>query len=1062
VRTCGNCNEEIADEARFCPACGAHLPDNQSEVPKVRKTVTIVFCDVVDSTRLGERLDPEALRQVLARYYAAARVALERHGGTVEKFIGDAVMAVFGIPVVHEDDPLRAVRASVELSRAIDSLNEELERKWGVRISVRSGVNTGEVVAGDPSSGQAFATGDAVVVAQRLEQAAGAGEILLGEATARLVADSVSAEPLPPVHLKGKALPVTAWRLVDVEPGVSGRAPRIDSPFVGRSQELARLRSVFDQAASSETCRVVTVLGEPGVGKSRLARELVASLDGVAVVVEGRCLPYGRGITYWPVVEIIRSVTGLSPVHPPDRVHASIAELLCGEPDAQLVSERVAETLGVGEAGSPGEEVQWGVRKLFEALARDRPLLVVLDDIQWAEETFLDLIEYLAGWSRSAMLVCCLARPDVLDVRPSWGVGAAFETLALQPLPSSDVTRLIDNLLGSAPADAVMVARISRTTGGNPLFIEETLRMLIDEGLLLQRGGHWEVAREAEALGVPSSIQSVLAARLDRLPPRERATIQRASVIGEAFGWGAVADLAPADERAGVATHLHALMRKDLIRPDPHTLFGEDAFAFHHILIRDVAYESMPKRLRAELHERFADWAEAQADGSLGEFDDVIGFHLERAYRYRLELAYTDEATAALGDRAGRRLARAGRRAFIRGDMPAAAALLAGASDLLDRRARIALTPEFGLALQHMGEPERAEAELAAAIQSASEVRDRLLEARLQVILAHVRASSGKASMKETQRVAEAALSQLRRLRTDSGVVQAERLLAFTYAGQGRLAKMEKLVRRALRHAEAAGDARERQSCLSMLGYCLYLGPTPVESAISSCEAMLEQAEDDRLLEGGLTAFLGALHAMAGSFEDAREFSVRSRSIFADLGVRQGLASQRTYAATVELLADDAVAAERELSGASNGMLEDLPRTFHTNALLAEALYRQGRYQEARRYSAEVRRASEDNLYAQTAWYLLTARLRARDGDETAPETAHKALKLTEGTDALNLRADARMGLAETLSLLGRHGEALSAGHEAIQLYRRKGNVAALRKAEAELSAQFSIAPTVR
>ena len=383
----------------------------------VRKTVTLVFCDVEDSTPLGEQLDPEALRGVWSRYHETAREVLERHGGTIEKFVGDAVLGVFGIPVVHEDDALRAVRAAVELRGELARLNDELEAAFGIRIGVRTGVHTGEVYAGDPSQGDPFATGDAVVVAQRLEATATAGEILVGDATIRLVRDAVTVEPVPALELKGKSEPVDAWRLLDVEPDAAGVARRMDSPLVGRAAELDALLAELERVVSDRSCRIVTIVGEPGVGKSRLAAELIASGGDDVLALEGKCLPYGSGITYWPLVEMVRRL--------------DLAEVLAGEPDGETVHARILEAVGRAEQRSRSDELYWAVRRLFETLALQQPLVLVLDDIQWAEPAFLDLVEYLAGWSRDApILICCLARPDIAETRPAW----TGTTIQLAPL----------------------------------------------------------------------------------------------------------------------------------------------------------------------------------------------------------------------------------------------------------------------------------------------------------------------------------------------------------------------------------------------------------------------------------------------------------------------------------------------------------------------------------------------------------------------------------------------------------------------------------------------------
>ncbi len=606
----------------------------------VRKTVTLVFCDVVDSTPLGERLDPEALRDVWSRYHATSREVLERHGGTIEKFVGDAVMAVFGIPVVHEDDGVRAVRAAVEMRSAIAELNAELEATYGVRIGVRTGVNTGEVLAGDASQGQAFATGDAVVVAQRLEAAAGSGEILIGEMTFRLVRDAVEAEPVEPVEVKGKSEPVVAWRLLEVKPGVAGLVRRMDSPLVGRAAELARLGLELGRAKAERSCRTITIVGEPGVGKSRLAAELVSSLGDEALVLEGACLPYGSGITYWPLVEIVRSL--------------DLDEALGAEPDADAIRGRIVEAVGRGEPRSRSDELYWAVRRLLEALARDRPVVLVLDDVQWAEPAFLDLVEYLAGWSRDApVLVCCLARSEFTEMRPAWPM------LPLEPLPPDDAAALLEHLVG--PLESAATRELGRATGGNPLFLGEMVRMLAEDDRLVERDG--VLTAELDSLPVPETIQAVLAARLDRLADDERDVLQRASVIGQVFWWGPVAELTPPERLDALASHLQALVRKGLLRPDLRELVGEDGFRFAHILVRDAAYDSMPKRLRGELHERFADWVELRAREQ-PELDEILGHHLEQARALRLELQPGGPEEDALATRAFEPLTRAGRRAL--------------------------------------------------------------------------------------------------------------------------------------------------------------------------------------------------------------------------------------------------------------------------------------------------------------------------------------------------------------------------------------------------------------
>ena len=414
--TCANCGRESPDDFAFCPSCSAPLaPPGHQEV---RKTVTVVFCDVTGSTAMGERLDPESLRRVMSRYFAEMRAALERHGGTVEKFIGDAVMAVFGVPTIHEDDALRAVRAAAEMREALQVLNKELERDHDVSLAARIGVNTGEVVAGD--HGDTLVTGDAVNVAARLEQAAEPGTVLIGEETLRLVRDAVVAEPVPPLEVKGKTEPLAAFRLVQVTAGVAGVARRLDSPMVGRERELARLRQTFEDAIADRSCQLFTILGTPGVGKSRLVEEFLGSL-GEATVLRGRCLPYGEGITFFPVGEVVKEAAGLDDFDAPDEIERKICAVLGTDGPA---CSTLAQLFAAADRDSSVEETFWAVRSFLEAVAKTAPLALVFDDIHWGEPTFLDLIEHITGWAREApILVLCVSRPELLDERAGWGRG---------------------------------------------------------------------------------------------------------------------------------------------------------------------------------------------------------------------------------------------------------------------------------------------------------------------------------------------------------------------------------------------------------------------------------------------------------------------------------------------------------------------------------------------------------------------------------------------------------------------------------------------------------------
>ena len=544
-----------------------------------RKTVTILFCDVVDSTPLGEALDPESLQRVMSQWFNAAREVIEHHGGTVEKFIGDEVMAVFGVPQVHEDDALRGVRAASDMLARLTSLNEELEPAFGVRLAVRIGVNTGEVVVGDPTGVGTFVTGAAVNVAKRLEQAAAPGQILIGKSTYPLVKDAVRAGPLQSFPVKGRTEPVATWRVDAVDARARGVARRTGTPLVGRARELAQLRAAHDAVAAERTCRLLTLLGPAGIGKSRLAEELATDVEPRTRVVHGRCLPYGDGITFWPLAEIVQGLEA------GDVLRGALADA----DDGPLVAERLgalaseAETVGL-------DDVFWAVRRLLEVLAAERPLMVVLDDLHWAEPTFLDLIEYLHGWiTESPVLLLCVARPELMDRRPDWTAPhERADVLLAQPLRAEESEALLGGL--GTRLDEEMRRRVLDSAEGNPLYVEQ-LAALAASGDVV----------------VPPTIAALLAERLDRLDSPERAILERAAVVGREFSRRTVTDLCPPELRGTVGSVLLSLVRKELVQPHAAT-GGEERFRFRHGLIRDAAYEGTPKEARALFHEWLADW----------------------------------------------------------------------------------------------------------------------------------------------------------------------------------------------------------------------------------------------------------------------------------------------------------------------------------------------------------------------------------------------------------------------------------------------------------------------
>jgi class 3 adenylate cyclase/tetratricopeptide (TPR) repeat protein len=1040
-------------------SCASPLSLEQPAPHATRKTVTVVFCDLVGSTPLAERLDPESVRAVMTRFFRQMRAALERHGGTVEKYIGDAVMAVFGVPLLHEDDAFRAVRAAQAMREELDALNVDLQGRFGVQVRTRIGVNTGEVVVGDAAAGQALVVGTTVNIAARLEQTAATGEILLGPATYALVRDRVIAEPTAPLELKGKAGSVVAYRLYSVGPGPDELGSRPDPLLVGRDGELEVLGSMFDLAVAERSCVLVTILGPAGIGKSRLAREFVSTMKPDALVLRARCLPYGDGITFGPVAALVKQACGVVDDDGRSDARSKIDAAMAGCADATLVSERVSDVTGVADATGGLQETFWAIRRFLEWVGRDRPFVVILDDLQWAEPTFLDLVEYLAGWSSDvAMLLLCLARLDLLDNRPTWGGGVAnASVLPLGPLDDRESERLVSELLGGPQLDERAFDRIAESAGGNPLFLEEMLRMLDDDGLLRREEGRWVATTDLGDVRIPESIHALLSARLDRLSEEERLVIRSAAVAGKVFWWGAVEELVPEPVRAHVGSALQTLVRKDLIRPEPSTLAGEDAFRFHHILIQEAAYRGTPKEARAEVHEAFAVWLEGMAGDRFVELEEVIGHHYEQAFRYRSELAPVAERERALATRAGLRLAPAGIRAFERRDIPAAADLLGRATQLLPsehperRPALLAL----GEVLAEAGDLGAAQAVLEEAELVATEADDAATAANAAILrLFLLEMTDPKRQTVDVVAEAERLIATLDSLGNDLGLARAWRLMGILHWNHARYAAADDALARAIEHARRAGAEREEADALGRYTGSGVYGPAPVQEIERRCDELLKMRVGTGYEAPALMA-LAWCRAMQGRFGEARDLVRRSRAIYEDLGLRLRSTIVAETAGGIEMLAGDALAAEQELRPSLVALAEMGEQGIQSTvaAALAHALIEQGRLGEAEEMvSASELAGAEDDMSTYVLGQSARARILAAQGrHEEAERVARDAVGRAEETDDLNMRADAVLDLGRVLSEAGDRDGAVFAVEQALSLYEAKGNSAAVAAAHRRL-----------
>jgi len=1011
-----------------------------------RRLVTVVFCDLVGSTALSVDADPESVRPVVTRYFESLREVVERHGGAVEKFIGDAVMAVFGVPVTHEDDALRAVRAAWEMTAATGAIDTGAFPPLRCRV----GVNTGEVFAGELATQESIVTGTAVNLAARLETAAAPDEILIGEATHRLVRDAVRCELVPALQLKGFDEPIDAYRLLQIEAGASGRTHRRDHAMIDRERELSMLGDVLERASAGRRCQLFTMLGAAGVGKSRLVEEFVHGAR--ARTLRGRCLPYGDGITFWPVAEMVADAAGLSGDEDRAEAHARISALVSG-PRAAVAAARVADAVGVGGEPAAPEETLWAIRTLFESIARTGPLILVFDDVHWAEPTLLELIEHVVTWSRDAPIVLlCLARPELLEAHPTWGGGTFNATsVLLDPLSDVDSVSLIETLLGRTELDPVAQELIVQAAGGNPLFVEELLATLIDDGTLVRDGGRWVATRDVAELSIPPSITALLTARLDRLPDDERIVVEHASVVGKVFSEPAVRALVPFELGTSLEGALGSLTRKELI----HATTPGGMHRFRHQLIRDAAYHAMPKRRRAELHQAYAGWLASRPDGGP---DEIVGYHLEQARRFIVEIGGDRALADELAGRAGDRLGTAGKRAFARGDARASTRLLTRAVRLLPERAEE--RPEL---LERLAESQLVIGEMEAAAATLDALGGVVAQGTPLGAWADLRRD-------EMAFLAEPRATSLVELKVRAGKVAADlegaddrghlasvlAFLALLAWLSGSAEEMVAMADRALALGRAAGNRGTLAVAAGYVGRGLQLGPTPCEDVLVRLTELMEVLDEDQVAHAACGLERATTLAMLGSTDEAVADLDASRATLEELGQRRWLAQATGVAGLIHWAAGDAEAAEADLRAGYTFFhgQGDLANATPAACGLAHVLADLGRFEEVAQLSDQVARtAGEYDLEPQIGWRTARARAAAHRGDHgTAERLVEEAVDLASGTDFLSIQGGTHLYRAEVRYAAGRVEDARAALETALERYERKGgraeHAAARRLAE--------------
>jgi DNA-binding SARP family transcriptional activator len=950
----------------------------------MRKTVSAVYASVHGAEAPS---DPELQVADLG----ALAAALERNGGTILE-APDGVVALFGVPQVREDDAVRAARGALACLEAVP----------GASIGIASGDTLVEA-GGGPH-------GPVVRDAARLAHAAAPGHALLADSTALFLRDAAVTEPY--TDRRGS---LSAPRLVALVPDAEPIARRYDLPLVGRAHELLTLEGAFERAVHERRCHLLTLLGEAGIGKSRLAEELRSHVEGQAATLTGRCPADEATTPLQPLHELVRSAAGEVSV-------PALTELLAGEPDVAELAEALRSALGAGESDEP-PELFWAFRRLFEILAGRRPTVVFLEDLHWADASLLDLVERLVGAVRNApLLFVCLARPELLEHRSAWGGGKVSSTsLLLEPLTEDESLELIDLRRFGLELPAETRARIAERAEGNPLYIEQVLALLAE-------------APEAEP-SIPPSVQALIEARLDALAADERRLLQHAAVAGREFGRAEVGLLLGSDP---VDELVESLTRKELLATG-----GDGILRFRHATIRDVAYSTLPKRDRARLHAALADWLELERDGGVAA-DEAIAFHLEQAIALRRELSAAEQELRLLAERAGRRLASAGRRALGRGEARHATELLTRATEY-GSDADVLL--DLAEALRQVGSLEassaRADEAQAAALASGNDALEHKADlARLRIqLLTDLDLTSA-----EIVPVIEDAIASFERAGDDAGLALAWYLLGWVAWLGCRAEEALKALEPSIRHAEAAGSERSRGQALHLLVGAYLYGPVPAVRAIERCEAVMKRNAGERRIVASTARALAGLYALTGEFDRAHELIELDRATIDDLGLRFSAAAATELYGWVYYLEGklDEATAEYRRGIESFREMGDRRASATLAAGLAQVLHAQGWIDEAATTAEEARdNAPPDDLHTQIQWRGPYAKSLAAQGKvEAAQRIAQEGVVLARTTDFTNVQAAALADLGETLRLAGDADRAEQVTRRALALYEKKGNTA--------------------